>query len=131
MEDCIFCKIVAGDIQASKIYEDDEFLSFLTIAPTREGHSLVIPKKHIKYTVDMEDDEYLRMMTVVKKLSNKINEILKPERVGMQVIGYDVAHTHVHIVPLFERGDMVELQKIPTPSREELEETAQKIRSGF
>lgn len=131
MEDCIFCKIVAGEIPASKIYEDEDFLAFLTINPTREGHTLVVPKKHVSYVVEMTNDDYLKMMKVVKTLTNKINDLLKPERMGMQVIGYDVAHTHVHIVPLFERGDMIELQKIPQPTREELEATAEKIRSGL
>lgn len=131
MEDCVFCKIVAGELPSSKIYEDDEFLAFLSIAPTREGHTLVIPKNHISYMVDMSEEQFLRMMKVVKRLSVKINDTLKPERLGLQVIGYEIAHTHIHIVPQFERGDMVELQKIPQPSFNELERTAQKIRSGL
>ena len=106
MEDCIFCKIGKGEIEVNKIYEDEYSIAFLDIEPIREGHILVIPKAHSSYLKDMPDDEYTSMMLTVKKLQNTISTVFNPPKVGMFTSGWDIPHTHVHIVPMFNSKDI-------------------------
>ncbi|MCD5384427.1 MAG: HIT family protein [Candidatus Pacebacteria bacterium] len=106
MNDCIFCKIGAGEIEVNKVYEDDYSMAFLDIKPIREGHLLVIPKRHSAYIKDMPDLEYSKMMLTVKMLQSKLSEVFSPPKVGMFVSGWDVPHAHVHVVPMFNSKDI-------------------------
>lgn len=97
---CVFCKIIDGEIPSHKVYEDDDVFAFLDISPINEGHTLVIPKSHTDSLWDLDEDSYSKVMSVVKKLSAAVNTALQPARVGMNLEGFDVAHAHVHVVPL-------------------------------
>lgn len=106
MDDCIFCKIVAGDIPASKVYEDGDVLAFLTIEAINPGHTLVIPKRHIESVWDMEDALYTKNMDVVKKISVALDHAFNPKKVGILVAGWEIPHSHVHVVPMEETSDL-------------------------
>lgn len=106
MNDCIFCKIVSGQIPVSKIYEDDEVIAFLDIRPINDGHTLVIPKKHVPDFQNLDEDLYLSVMRVAKKIAAVVDEKLKPKRVGLMIAGWDVPHTHVHVVPMHDYHDI-------------------------
>ncbi len=97
MEDSIFTKIIKGEIPSHKIYEDELTLAFLNIYPRTPGHTLVISKKQIDHLWDLPDDDYQAVMSTVKKVANRIREVLKPTRVGVHVVGLHVPHTHVHV----------------------------------
>ena len=107
MIDCLFCKIVSGEIPATKIYEDENFLAFLDVNPVNQGHSLVIPKKHSRNILDIDDDILKTMMPVVKKLSQKIKTSLNADGINIIInnepaAGQVIFHTHVHIIPRFD-----------------------------
>lgn len=113
MEDSIFTKIINGEIPCHKIYEDDQVLAFLDIHPITAGHTLVIPKKQVEFLWDLDDETYQHLMRVVKKLGLHARQTLKVSFVGVQVIGVDVPHTHVHIVPF---NDISEYHNVPNMS---------------
>lgn len=110
MEDCIFCKVASGDIPHYKVYEDDSAVAFLDINPVNPGHTLVISKQHKELIWDLPDDTYRRVMMAAKKVAKRINEVLKPGRVGEAVEGFDVSHAHIHLIPI-EQGFEKELTK--------------------
>ncbi|HEX9595104.1 MAG TPA: HIT family protein [Candidatus Saccharimonadales bacterium] len=97
MEDCIFCKIAAGEVPSHKIYEDEDVLAFLDIYPAVEGFTVVIPKKHSSFIWDMGDADYVKLMSSVKKVGTRIREVLQPKRVGIHVEGLHVEHAHVKV----------------------------------
>lgn len=100
MDNCIFDKIISGEIPSHKIYEDEKVFAFLDIAPINPGHVLVIPKKHVENFYELENEDYEAMMLVVKMVSEKIKEVLNPEKVGLLVEGFEVDHAHIHVIPL-------------------------------
>lgn len=142
---CIFCKIVAKEVESSKVYEDDQILAFLDLHPVREGQLLVIPKEHIDHFSDIPDELAVKIFLKAHQLSNIIKEKLKPERMGLLVHGYGVSHAHMVIVPQQHQDDIttrimakIEDGKIvftednlPTASREELDKIAEIIKSGL
>lgn len=95
----IFEKIIQGEIPCAKIYEDDEFISFLDVNPLAEGHTLVLPKQPEPYIFDIADEKYDRLMKLVKKIAMHLKEKTGCKRVCMAVIGWEVPHTHVHLIP--------------------------------
>ncbi|MCA9327088.1 HIT domain-containing protein [Candidatus Saccharibacteria bacterium] len=99
MQDSIFTKIIKGEIPCHKVYEDEKTFAFLDIHPITPGHVLVVPKTQVAYLWDMVDDDYLAVMATVKKLSAHLRDTLGVPYVGLKVIGVDVPHAHVHIVP--------------------------------
>ncbi len=100
VEDSIFTKIIKGEIPCHKIYEDDKVIAFLDINPFTPGHTLVVPKLQIDNLWDLDDDLYRHLMAVVKNVAKRQQEILQPKRVGMAIMGFDVPHAHVHVMPL-------------------------------
>ena len=102
----IFSKIVAGEIPCYKIAEDDQFLAFLDINPLAKGHTLVIPKKETDYIFDIEDDELGKMILFSKKVAIAIKKIIPCSRIGLTVIGLEVPHAHIHLIPINEMNDM-------------------------
>ena len=100
MTDCIFCKIVVGEIPAAKVYEDDQIFGFLDINPQTKGHTLFIPKAHIPYMTDMPDDELGSMFVKVKKMMHVLKEKVGSDFVVVKVVGTDVAHFHIHLIPI-------------------------------
>ena len=110
VSDCIFCKIVAGEIPASKVYEDDHFLAFLDISQVTPGHTLVIPKKHARNLLEMTPDETADLFNVVSRVTKKVESATQPQ--GMNIIsnmeeiaGQSVFHSHVHILPRYSQED--------------------------
>jgi len=130
-KNCIFCKIVSGEIQAHKVYEDNDTLAFLDIDPTREGHTLVIPKEHHEYIENMPDELYSQIMLVVKKLKTAYKKIFNVPQVGFFVSGWDVPHAHVHVVPMEVSTDIsskgTSTHPSPTPSYGGFAKTVTKI----
>jgi histidine triad (HIT) family protein len=100
MPDCIFCKIVKNEIPAEKIYEDENFLAFLDVHPVNQGHTLIIPKKHIDYIFELEEPLYSRAFQLAKKLSKPIQNAVNSKRIGLAVEGFGVPHVHIHLIPV-------------------------------
>lgn len=123
----IFSRIVAGEIPAHKIAETDDYLAFLDVMPTTMGHTLVIPKKEVDYLFNLDDELYAGLMAFAKKVAPAIEKAIPCKRIGVAVIGLEVPHAHVHLIPLNSMQDMNFNHKIK-PSQEELAETAEKIR---
>lgn len=104
MEDCIFCKIAKGEIPSNKVYEDENFLSFLDIKPVSDGHILIIPKKHIQWMQEVDNETIANIFVLTKKLMLALKNGLPCDYVQMSVVGNEVPHFHVHLIPRHE-GD--------------------------
>jgi histidine triad (HIT) family protein len=102
----IFSKIVSGDIPAYKVAEDEHHLAFLDIFPLAKGHVLVIPKKEIDYIFDITSDEYLELWKFAQKVAKGMDKVIACERIGVAVIGLEVPHAHIHLVPLNNVSDI-------------------------
>jgi len=105
MDECLFCRIIAGEIPAEKIYEDEGVVAFLDIHPVNPGHTLVVPKNHVEEWQDMGEDLLEHIMQVAHKLGRKMKVKLNPPRVGLWIEGFEVPHTHVHVCPLEKISD--------------------------
>jgi histidine triad (HIT) family protein len=97
MEETLFTKIIKGEIPCHKIYEDEKTFAFLDIHPKTPGHTLVIPRQPVEFIWDLEDEDYQALMATVKKVGRRIREVLPGPYVGIDVMGMDVPHTHVHV----------------------------------
>lgn len=102
----IFSKIIAGEIPSYKVAEDDKHIAFLDIQPIAKGHTLVVPKKETNYIFDLTDEEISELMIFAKKVARQIDQNIACERVGVAVIGLEVPHVHVHLVPLNSVSDI-------------------------
>lgn len=102
MTDSIFTKIINGDIPSHKVYEDDNVYAFLDIHPVTPGHTLVVPKKQVEFLWDMDDADYQAVLLAAKRIAAHIRDTLEVPYVGVQVIGVDVPHAHVHLIPFTE-----------------------------
>ncbi|MCB0581027.1 MAG: HIT family protein [Phaeodactylibacter sp.] len=127
----IFTKIVRGEIPAHKVAETDEFLAFLDINPLAEGHTLAIPKKEIDYIFDIEDEHLAGLMAFAKRVAKAIEAVVPCERIGVSVIGLEVPHTHIHLIPINDIDDMNFSKPKLSPSPEELAELAAAIRREY
>lgn len=127
----IFTKIINGEIPAHKIAENDEFLAFLDVFPLVEGHTLVIPKVEIDYIFDIDDDKLGRMMVFAKQVSKAVRQAIPCKRIGVAVIGLEVPHAHIHLVPLQTVNDINFTQPKLKPTQESLAATAEKIKGKF
>lgn len=125
----IFSRIVAGEIPAHKIAETDAFLAFLDVMPTTTGHTLVIPKQEVDYIFDLDDALYSGLMLFAKRVASAVEKAIPCQRIGVAVVGLEVPHAHVHLIPLNSMADMDFSQKLePRPTADELAATAEKIR---
>ena len=127
----IFSKIIAGEIPSYKVAEDDEFFAFLDINPIVWGHTLVVPKQETDYIFDIDDARLGRMMAFAKKVAAAIKEAFPCRKVGMAVLGLEVPHAHIHLVPLKHEGDMDFAKKVSNPDPARMAETAAAIASHF
>ncbi|MFB6340562.1 HIT family protein [Saccharicrinis sp. FJH2] len=127
----IFSKIVAGEIPSYKIAEDDKFFAFLDINPLVEGHTLVIPKKEIDYIFDLDDVLLADMMVFAKKVSKGIKEAIPCNRVGVVVLGLDVPHAHIHLIPLNSADDINFSRAKLKFTPEEFNATVKKIQNNL
>lgn len=127
----IFSKIIQGEIPSYKIAETDLCYAFLDIRPLNAGHTLVIPKQEIDYIFDLEDDLLSALIVFSKKISSSIKAILPCERIGMSVIGLEVPHAHIHLIPINGINDMNFLNEPKRLSEEEFKEIANKISNYY
>ena len=125
----IFSKIVSGDMPAYKVAEDENYLAFLDIFPLAYGHVLVIPKREVDYIFEIDSHEYLELFRFTKQVAHAMNKVIECKRIGMAVIGLEVPHAHIHLVPLNNFSDInFERPKLKF-SEEKMREIAQKIRA--
>jgi len=127
----IFSKIIAGEIPAHKVAETEEFLAFLDIQPLAEGHVLVIPKKDVDYLFDLDNESYAGLMIFAKIVAEGLKKAVPCKKVGVAVIGLEVPHAHIHLIPMNRVDDMNFSREKLKPSPEELTETADKIRKAL
>ena len=127
----IFSRIVAGEIPCHKVAENDEFFAFLDINPVAAGHTLVIPKKEVDYIFDIDDAELGRMMAFAKRVAKAQEKAIACKRVGIAVMGLEVPHAHIHLIPITKESDMYFGRKKLEMSHDELASIASKIREKF
>lgn len=123
----IFSKIISGEIPCYKVAENDRFLAFLDISPLKHGHTLIIPKTEVDYIFDLEDDLLGDMMIFSKEVAHKIKAAFPCKRIGVAVIGLEVPHAHIHLIPINVMDDMNFANSKLQLTQEELMEIAQKI----
>ncbi|MBW1654477.1 HIT family protein [Flavobacterium quisquiliarum] len=126
----IFTKIVNGEIPAYKIAEDDNYLAFLDVNPNAKGHTLCIPKQEIDKIFDMDEELYLGLMKFSKKIAAALEKTVPCKRVGVAVVGLEVPHAHVHLIPLNEMDEMRFINKVSL-TKEEFEDLAKDIQSNL
>ena len=126
----IFTKIVKGENPCYKIAEDDNFLAFLDVNPNAKGHTLCIPKQEINKIFDIEDDLYLGLMQFSKKIAIALEKTIPCKRIGMAVIGLEVPHAHVHLIPLNEMDEMRFQNKVSL-AKEEFEDLVKAIQANL
>ena len=124
----VFSKIVAGEIPCHKIAEDSEFFAFLDIHPVATGHTLVIPKEEVDYLFAIDDAKVGRMMAFAKRIARAQEQAIPCRRIGLTVIGLEVPHAHIHLVPITHESDMYFDRPKGTPTNDELAATAAAIR---
>jgi histidine triad (HIT) family protein len=127
----IFSKIISGEIPAHKVAETNDFLAFLDINPLVEGHVLVIPKKEVDYIFDLDDETYAGLLIFAKIVAEGVKKAIPCKKVGVSVIGLEVPHAHVHLIPMNAVSDMNFSREKLNPSAEQLAVTAQKIRAAL
>ncbi len=127
MDGCVFCKIIKGEIETVKIYEDDKFFAFLDIRPINPGHTLLLPKKHIDYIFDIEEPLYSEIFQTAKKLAQPIQTAVQSKKIGLAIEGFGVPHVHIHLIPINNLND-VDPHRAKSATAEELFEIAEKIK---
>lgn len=127
----IFSRIIAGEIPSYKCAEDDRFYAFLDINPVAKGHTLVVPKQEVDYLFDLDDDTLAAMTLFAKRVAKAIQQAFPCRKVGMAVLGLEVNHAHIHLIPLQSEGDMdFRKEKLQLPA-EEMQAIADKILENF
>ena len=127
----IFEKVVAGEIPSYKVAETDDFLAFLDVFPLKEGHILVIPKKAVDYIFDLEDDTLAELNVFAKKVAKAIELVVPCKRIGVAVIGLEVPHTHIHLVPIESVADINFASPKIVVSEERMKELASQIAEAY
>lgn len=127
----IFSKIVSGEIPSYKIAENNRFYAFLDINPLVKGHTLVIPKREVDYLFDLEDEELAAMQLFAKRVAEAISTAIPCVKVGQAVIGLEVPHAHIHLIPIQKESDMLFSNPKLRLSQEEFEKIAQSIRNAY
>lgn len=127
----IFTKIINGEIPSYKIAEDDNYYAFLDIAPLTKGHTLVVPKKEVDYFFDLDDETTQGIALFAKKVAIAIKKSVECVRVGVAVLGLEVPHAHIHLIPIQTEADISFSKPKLQLSKEEMEEIAKTIRDNF
>ena len=127
----IFSRIVKGEIPSYKCAENEKFYAFLDINPLQKGHTLVIPKREVDYIFDMEDEEIAEFQVFAKRVAIAIKKAFPCVKVGQAVLGLEVPHAHIHLVPMQSEKDMIFSNKKLELSKEEFQEIAERIRAHF
>lgn len=127
----IFTKIINGEIPSYKIAEDEQFYSFLDISPLKKGHTLVIPKKEVDYINDLDEETYQGLWAFAKRVSTAVEATVPCKRIGIAVLGLEVPHAHIHLVPLEDLGDLNFKKPRVELSTAEFQELAKAIAANF
>lgn len=127
----IFTKILAGDIPSHKLAETDDYYSFLDIRPLQKGHALVIPKRENDYIFDLEDEDLAGLMVFAKRIAKAMDAVIPCERIGVAVVGLEVPHTHIHLIPINSVSDMDFSKPITDMEQEEFKSIAEKISAAL
>ncbi len=127
----IFSKIIAGEIPSYKVAENDEFYAFLDINPVNWGHTLVVPKQETDYIFDIDDERLGRMAVFAKRVAKAIGKAVPCRKVGVAVIGLEVPHAHIHLVPMEKEGDLDFGHKISSPDPARMEQIRSAIAEAF
>lgn len=127
----IFSRIVAGEIPSYKVAEDDRHYAFLDISPVAEGHTLVIPKREVDYIFDLTDGEYADLQLFAKRVAESMKRVLPCKRIGVAVMGMEVPHAHIHLVPLNSEGDLNFFREKLSLPAERMAEIAESIAVDF
>ena len=130
MSDSIFTKIINGDIPCYKILENEHFVSFLDINPIKEGHTLVVPKLQVDYIYDLPNDIFAGLFNFSKIVAQKLKSSIECDRIGISVIGLEVPHAHIHLIPINEISDMSFEKPRIHPSKIELDKVLKKIKNS-
>jgi histidine triad (HIT) family protein len=128
MNDCVFCKIIRGEIPTQKVWEDDKYFAFLDQTPIKPGHTLLLPKKHTDYVFDLPDDEYSELMLRAKELSKMLKTKMNSKRIGVAIEGFGVPHVHIHLVPI-NHGHELSPSDAKPATKDELEKVLNIIKS--
>ena len=126
----VFTKIINGEIPCYKIAEDENYLAFLDVNPNAKGHTLCIPKEEINKIFDMEEEDYLGLMKFSRKVAKALEKTVECKRIGVAVVGLEVPHTHVHLIPLQDMDDM-RFQRKTSLTKEEFEALAEAIQNNL
>lgn len=127
MSECIFCKLIKGELPSYKIHENEKHFAFLDINPLNDGHLLIIPKRHENYIFDLTDKEYQDIFSEAKKLAGPLKKATKAKRIAIVVEGLEVPHVHVHLIPLYGGDALVKVKPKPIDHKK-LNEIAERIR---
>lgn len=127
----IFTKIIKGEIPCYKIAEDEKFIAFLDISPIAEGHTLVVPKVQVDYIFNLDDSMLSELVLFAKRVAKAVEKNISCLRIGVAVIGIDVPHTHIHLVPINQVGDLDFKKKRVELSSEQMKTIAEKISASF
>jgi len=126
----VFTKIINGEIPSYKIAEDENYFAFLDINPNAKGHTLCVPKKEVDKIFDLDEDMYTGLMVFSRKVAIALKKVIECKRIGISVIGIEVPHTHVHLIPLNSMNDMTFQHKVSF-TQEEFEDIAKMIREAL
>lgn len=126
----IFSRIIARELPAYIVAEDDHHIAFLDINPNALGHTLCVPKKEVDKLFDLDEDSYLNLMHFSHRVATALRQVVSCQRIGLSVIGLEVPHAHVHLIPLNEMADATFQKKI-SPSAEDMKNLAEKIKNIF
>jgi histidine triad (HIT) family protein len=120
----IFTRIINGEIPCYKVAEDDRFIAFLDIRPLKRGHTLVVPRQEVDYIFDLDEETLAGMILFARKVARAMKEVIECERIGVAVLGLEVPHAHIHLVPIVKESDLLFTNPRVSPSPEENEKLA-------
>jgi histidine triad (HIT) family protein len=127
----IFTRIINREIPGYILAEDEKYIAFLDVSPLVMGHALVVPKKEVDYIFDLDDTTLAELTVFAKKVAHAVKKAVSCKRIGIAVIGLEVPHTHIHLVPMNTVGDINFTMPKLTPTKEQLSDVAEKIRAAF
>ncbi len=127
----VFSRIIEGSLPARFVYQDAECVAFLSIAPLRRGHTLVVPRREIDHWLDLPEPLLHHLMSVAKRIGTAMNQVLPSEKVGMMIAGLEVPHVHIHLVPVDEAQDLNFEKQNAHPDPKELDQIAQTLQSAI
>lgn len=123
----VFTRIINGEIPCYRVAEDDRYIAFLDVRPLKPGHTLVVPRKEVDYIFDLDEESLAGMMLFAQKVAKAMKEVIECKRIGIAVIGLEVPHAHIHLVPITKESDLLFTNPRVAPSPEEMEKLARSI----